>query len=74
MRALAAGEPRALSRQTGWMRELRKDGLGALLDPNIEMDGEPVGARLLGIRLRHFHRAAVTWLAGGVCTLIHAAC
>jgi S-DNA-T family DNA segregation ATPase FtsK/SpoIIIE len=29
-----------------WIREIRKDGRGVLLDPNLDLDGELLGARL----------------------------
>jgi S-DNA-T family DNA segregation ATPase FtsK/SpoIIIE len=29
-----------------WIREIRKDGRGLLLDPNLDLDGELLGARL----------------------------
>jgi S-DNA-T family DNA segregation ATPase FtsK/SpoIIIE len=43
----------AMSLETGharhyatWIREARKDGRGMLLDPNLDVDGELLGARL----------------------------
>jgi S-DNA-T family DNA segregation ATPase FtsK/SpoIIIE len=29
-----------------WIREIRKDGRGMLLDPSLDLDGELLGARL----------------------------
>ena len=31
---------------SGWIRELRKDGQGLLLQPDLEMDGDLFGIRL----------------------------
>jgi S-DNA-T family DNA segregation ATPase FtsK/SpoIIIE len=71
---IAAGETRAVARQySGWLWELRKDGVGLLLDPNADVDGE-----LLSVRLPRYQAAAFPpgrgyLVAGGASTLIHVA-
>jgi S-DNA-T family DNA segregation ATPase FtsK/SpoIIIE len=47
VRVLAAVERNAAHRAFGnWIRELRNDGHGLLLQPEVEVDGELVGVRL----------------------------
>lgn len=41
--SLEAGQARHYA---AWVREVRKDGRGMLLDPNLDLDGELLGVRL----------------------------
>jgi S-DNA-T family DNA segregation ATPase FtsK/SpoIIIE len=44
---VAAAERQAIQRAfAGWLRELRKDEHGLLLDPDTDVDGDLLGARL----------------------------
>ena len=47
MRIVAAAETQAMLRAYGgWLRELRKDEHGLLLDPDLDVDGDLFGVRL----------------------------
>jgi S-DNA-T family DNA segregation ATPase FtsK/SpoIIIE len=47
LRVVAAAERQAAQRAfSGWLRELRKDEHGLLLDPDIDVDGDILGTRL----------------------------
>ncbi|MBS1870097.1 MAG: FHA domain-containing protein [Actinobacteria bacterium] len=46
LRALVALETGHARHYAAWIRELRKDGHGLLLDPSYELDGELLGVRL----------------------------
>ncbi len=46
VRIVASLETGQARHYAAWIRELRKDGRGILLDPNLDLDGELLGARL----------------------------
>jgi S-DNA-T family DNA segregation ATPase FtsK/SpoIIIE len=46
VRIVASLETGQARHYAAWVRELRKDGRGILLDPNLDLDGELLGARL----------------------------
>ncbi|MBJ7469867.1 MAG: FHA domain-containing protein [Solirubrobacteraceae bacterium] len=46
VRIVASLETGQARHYAAWIRELRKDGRGLLLDPNLDLDGELLGARL----------------------------
>ena len=46
VRVLASMETGQARHYAQWIREMRKDGRGMLLDPNQDLDGELLGARL----------------------------
>jgi S-DNA-T family DNA segregation ATPase FtsK/SpoIIIE len=47
LRVLAAAERSAAQRAfAGWLRELRKEEHGLLLDPDLDVDGDILGTRL----------------------------
>ena len=47
MRLIVAAETQAVMRAYGgWLRELRKDEHGLLLDPDLDVDGDLLGVRL----------------------------
>ncbi|HKI92696.1 MAG TPA: FtsK/SpoIIIE domain-containing protein, partial [Gaiellaceae bacterium] len=46
-RIVASGERQAVQRAfSGWLREIRKDESGLLLDPDLDVDGDTFGVRL----------------------------
>ena len=56
-----------------WIRELRKDGHGLLLDPNLELDGDLLGVRLPR-RTNAVHPPGRGYaVAGGVATPVQVA-
>lgn len=46
LRILISLETGQARHYAAWVREIRKDGRGMLLDPNLDLDGELLGARL----------------------------
>ena len=46
VRIVASLETGQARHYAAWIRELRKDGRGLLLDPNLDLDGELLGVRL----------------------------
>ena len=46
VRIIASLETGQARHYASWIRELRKDGRGLLLDPNLDLDGELLGVRL----------------------------
>ncbi len=46
VRVLASLEAGQARHYAAWVREIRKDGRGVLLDPNLDLDGELLGVRL----------------------------
>ena len=46
LRILMSIETGQARHYAAWVREIRKDGRGMLLDPNLDVDGELLGARL----------------------------
>ena len=74
VRVLASGEPRAVASQyAGWLRELRKDGAGLLLEPNPEVDGDLLGARLPRYQAAAFPPGRGYLVGGGTLQLVHVA-
>ena len=74
VRVLASGEPRAVAGQYGgWLRELRKDGIGLLLEPNSELDGDLLGARLPRYQAAAFPPGRGYLISGGTIKLVHVA-
>jgi S-DNA-T family DNA segregation ATPase FtsK/SpoIIIE len=56
-----------------WVRELRKDGTGLLLDPDLDLDGELLGVRLPRRSNAFFPPGRGYLVAGGVARLIQVA-
>ncbi|MEH3052376.1 MAG: hypothetical protein PGN13_00010 [Patulibacter minatonensis] len=46
VRVIASMETGQARHYAAWVKELRKDGRGMLLDPNLDLDGDLLGVRL----------------------------
>jgi S-DNA-T family DNA segregation ATPase FtsK/SpoIIIE len=64
-RLLASAESQALIASWGWLREIRKDGRGLLLMPNLEHDGPLLGVQLPWQRSIEFPPGRGFVVAGG---------
>ena len=73
LRALVALETGHARHYAAWIRELRKDGHGVLLDPSWELDGELLGVRLPRRAKALFPPGRGYAVAEGVVTLVQAA-
>jgi S-DNA-T family DNA segregation ATPase FtsK/SpoIIIE len=70
LRALVALETGHARHYAAWIRELRKDGHGVLLDPSYELDGELLGVRLPRRANAVFPPGRGYAVADGVVTLV----
>lgn len=73
VRVIAALERGQARHYAPWVRELRKDGSGLLLDPDLDLDGELLGVRLPRRSNAFFPPGRGYLVAGGVARLIQVA-
>lgn len=73
VRVIAALERGQARHYAPWVRELRKDGTGLLLDPDLDLDGELLGVRLPRRSNAFFPPGRGYLVVGGVARLIQVA-
>ncbi len=73
VRVIAALERGQARHYAPWVRELRKDGSGLLLDPDLDLDGELLGVRLPRRSNAFFPPGRGYLVVGGVARLIQVA-
>ena len=73
IRVIAALERGQARHYAPWVRELRKDGTGLLLDPDLDLDGELLGVRLPRRSNAFFPPGRGYLVAGGIARLIQVA-